>query len=203
MNGISGNNALKRDVSVARGDKPASVCRVGYCGPRSRELPTAALKCAVTGKKPSGIPYGKERKRELAEAEKLVRRKYGKKRSRYFLMYFASISFCALVFTGILFRQAQIMEMNYQNVRLEREINRIRTDTESIREEFAGTADMSLIRKIAAEELGMRKPASSQIITVVIPKGDRVILSSQDTGADIADLDSMFENVEGFFKTMR
>ena len=155
--------------------------------------------------KPAGIPCSPDGRNRLVSEEHKVHRKYNKSRSHHFLMYLAAISFAALVFTGILYRQAQIMEMNYQNVKLEREIRQVRTETERIKEEFVGAVDLSSIRRIAIEELGMREPASSQIVSVTIPAGDRVVIDTSDVGSDAVDvdLDNMFDNLEGFFKTMR
>ncbi|MHB8963190.1 MAG: hypothetical protein ACYC5K_08570 [Saccharofermentanales bacterium] len=155
--------------------------------------------------KPAGIPYGADRRDRLVSDEHKIQRKFNKSRSHHFLMYLAAISFAALVFTGILYRQAQIMEMNYLNVKLEREISQVKTETERIKEEFVDTVDLSSIRRIAIEELGMREPASSQIVSVTIPAGDRVVIETSDTGSDAVDvdLDNMFDNLEGFFKTMR
>lgn len=155
--------------------------------------------------KPAGIPFSADRKRMLITEQNLVHRKFSKDRNKNFLMYLFAISFAALVFTGILYRQAQIMEMNYQNVRLENEINQVKTESERIKEEFVDAVDLSSIRKIAIEELGMREPASSQIVSVTIPAGDRVVIDTAGSGngTDNVDLDNMFDNLEGFFKTMR
>lgn len=155
--------------------------------------------------KPAGIPFDAEERRRLIAQENQVQRRFSKSRNHHFLMYLAAVAFAALVFTGILYRQTQIMEMNYQNVKLEREISQVRTETERIKEEFVDTVDLSAIRRIAIEELGMRVPASSQVVTVSIPAGDRVVIDTEGSGSDAgdADLDNMFDNLEGFFKTMR
>ena len=155
-------------------------------------------------RRPAGIPFDADVRRQLARHEVKVHRHHSRNRIARFLMYLAAISFVALVFTGILLRQAQIMEMNYQNVRLERDISRLRTETESIKEEFVKSVDPAVIRRIAVEELGMREPATAQIVYVTIPAGDKVVVDFSDDIGDLdADLEGMFDNVEGFFKTMR
>ena len=51
----------------------------------------------------------------------------------------------------------------------------------------------------------MREPAETQKLSVSVPNGDRVILAAEVTETqDDYDLDNrLFENLEGFFKTMR
>ncbi|MFA7205709.1 MAG: hypothetical protein WC102_05180, partial [Saccharofermentanales bacterium] len=111
----------------------------------------------------------------------------------------------ALAFTGVLSRYGKILVMNYSNVRIEREIRQINIETGNIREEFVKAVDPVKLRETAINELGMREPAASQKLLVSIPNGDRIVLGggSAEETSNTNETDKLFDNLEGFFKTMR
>lgn len=124
---------------------------------------------------------------------------------------FAMISFIALVtaitfaFAGILIRNSQLLEMNYANVKLEREISQMEKQTSILKEELAKKTNLDTIRQIATEQLLMQEPGQKQIATVVIPQTDVLIVESSEPKKDLMndDMNEVFGNLEGFFKRFR
>ncbi len=111
----------------------------------------------------------------------------------------------AAVFSGVLYRNSQILEMNYANVKIEKEIARIEKEENQIKEELSKKTDLNVIRTLAIERLGMQDPGQRQIVQVTVPEGDRLILGSEneDAAGENAQLSSVLTNIEGFFKTIR
>ena len=116
----------------------------------------------------------------------------------------AAVSILTAVFAGILYRNSKILEMNYANVRIEREIKQIEKEKNQLKEELSKKTDLAVIRSLAIEKLGMQDPGQKQISLVVIPAGDRMIIDNdaQTDGRDTR-LSSALTNIEGFFKTLR
>jgi len=114
-------------------------------------------------------------------------------------------SIIAITFAGILYQYSRIMELNYANVSIEREIKQIAKDDNQLKEELAKKTDLILIRTLAVERLGLQDPGIKQIVNVSIPVSDRVIIENNDSNVrgDDAILSNAFNNIEGFFKTIR
>ena len=82
------------------------------------------------------------------------------------------------VFALVVYRQAMILEMNFANLSVERQITKINQETSQISESLAQKTNLDLIRHQAIDRLGLQDPARSQIITVAIPDSDRVVFAS-------------------------
>lgn len=114
------------------------------------------------------------------------------------------ISVVAAVYGLVVYRQAMILEANFENLKIERNIGKMEQECSQIRESLAQKTNLDLIRQRAIHEIGLQDPAQSQIVRVIVPNTDRVIYASGN--ADLAEqnayLSSIFTNIEGFFKTM-
>jgi hypothetical protein len=110
----------------------------------------------------------------------------------------------AAVFALVVYRQAMILEMNFQNLSVERQITKINQENGQISEDLAQKTNLDLIRHVAVERLGLQDPARSQIATVTIPDTDRVVFASPAAGNpdEEAYLASVFSTIEGYFKTL-
>jgi len=136
---------------------------------------------------------------------KKIRSKMARQRA---LAIFSVIILVALVtasFSGILIRQSRILELNYANARLEREIVMLENESKSIREELAKRTNLEEIREIAVSRLMMQDPGERQIRKVVIPKTDVLIVHycSVSQTKTTGDMDEVFNNLEGFFRRVR
>ncbi len=196
----SGNNAYKKDLN-----RPEAGCRnsavFGECG----ITPDKSKAKVSPRRKTRRLVIHREAAVRIAAAEHAVQKKYARRRFLNYVSVVLIIAAVTLAYIGILNRSGRILEMNYANVRLEREIRQVNIESGNIREEFVKTVDPAYLRSAAINDLGMREPAQAQKLTVSVPNGDRVILAAEvpETKDDYG-LDSrLFENLEGFFKTMR
>ena len=114
------------------------------------------------------------------------------------------IALVASVYGVIVYRQARILEENFANVRIERTISKLDQESNQISEALAQKTNLDLIRRRAINEIGLQDPARSQVISVFVPDTDRVVYASANAGAADREayLNSVFTNVEGFFKTL-
>lgn len=196
----SGNNAYKKDFN-----RPEAGCRnsvvFGECG-----ITHDKSKAKVSPRRETRrLVIHREAAVRIAAAEHAVQKKYARRRFLNYVSVVLIIAAVTFAYIGILNRSGRILEMNYSNVRLEREIKQVNIESGNIREEFVKTVDPSYLRSAAINDLGMREPAQAQKLTVSIPNGDRVILAAEvpETEDDVGLDSKLFENLEGFFKTMR
>ena len=108
------------------------------------------------------------------------------------------------VFALVVYRQAHILEMNFYNLSVERQITKLDQDSSQIKESLAQQTNLDLIRQLAISRLGLQDPAGSQIILVDMPDTDRVVFSGSSSVStdNEAYLASVFTTLEGYFKSM-
>ncbi len=200
MYATSGNNAYKAalqpEIRICRND-----LTYGVCGNTRSGGPVKTVSASGTRR----IRIVKEDVKAMAASEHAIQKKYSRRRSAFCAVVILLISLTALTYIGILQRNAAILEMNYANVRIEREIKQIGVESGNIREEFVKVVDPVKLRQQAIEELGMREPASVQMMSVSVPNGDRIIYDAASplNSGDNDIYGNLFEDLEGFFKTMR
>ena len=146
--------------------------------------------------------------REQSEEERieaLYHRQMARQRISRIFACAVAVSIVTAAFAGILYRNSRILELNYANVKLEKEITQIEKEENQIKEELSKKTDLNSIRTLAIERLGMQDPGQKQIILVSIPTGDRLIMGSDagDNSDENTQLSSALTNIEGFFKTIR
>jgi cell division protein FtsL len=141
---------------------------------------------------------------QLQEKARQIRRTMAVRRLRSLVGLITLILAVTGIFGGILYRQARILEMNFANLRLEREISKTNQLSGQISESLARETNLEQIRREAVERLGLQEPAQKQIVTVYIPNSDRVVYASaaQQKISDEARLSHAFAEIEGFFKTL-
>lgn len=151
---------------------------------------------------PQRIPLQTQSEEERITAS--FHRDMARQRTGRIFACIAAVSILTAAFAGILYRNSKILEMNYANVRIEREIKQIKKEENQLKEELSKKTDLAVIRSLAIEKLGMQDPGQKQISLVVIPTGDRMIIGNdaQTDGGDTR-LSSALTNIEGFFKTLR
>ena len=200
MYATSGNNAVKNyDHPYMR--SCSGDVRYGICGSQSKSHKAKVIPVGKTKR----IKIRKEHQQMIAASERAIQNKYARRRLMNTAAVIMLICATALAFTGVLSRYGKILVMNYSNVRIEREIRQINIETGNIREEFVKAVDPVKLRETAINELGMREPAASQKLLVSIPNGDRIVLGggSAEETSNTNETDKLFDNLEGFFKTMR
>lgn len=135
----------------------------------------------------------------------LFRRQMARQRIGRMLACVFAVSIITATFAGILYRSSQILELNYANVKIERELKLIEKEGNQLKEELSKKTDLKLIRSLAVERLGMQDPGQKQIVLVAIPVSDRMIIENASEGKPAGDtqLSTALTNIEGFFKTIR
>lgn len=114
------------------------------------------------------------------------------------------IAVISAVYGLVVYRQAMILEANFDNLKIERSIAKMKQESSQIRESLAQRTNLDLIRRLAIDELGLQDPARSQVVNVYVPDTDRVVYAASNSGIAEQDayLGNIFSNVEGFFKTV-
>jgi hypothetical protein len=136
---------------------------------------------------------------------KQLHSKMTKERVGFYAPTFLAIIIVALAFSGILVRSSDILKLNYANVTLEKQIAQYENETKQIREELAKKTDLKVVRTIAVDRLRMQDPGQKQIVNVIIPQTDSLILNNESDAAESKDVQmgNIYNNIEGFFKTVR
>lgn len=135
----------------------------------------------------------------------LLHRQMAKQRIGQIFACILAVSIISAVFAGILYRNSNILEQNYANIKIEREIKRIYMENDQLKEEMAKKTDLALIRKMAVSRMGMQDPGLHQIVRVSIPVSDRIVIEADGKDVEDADtaLNNTFNNIEGYFRTIR
>jgi hypothetical protein len=183
-----GNLALqRRRAPVAR---PANQIEV----PQTREFKMRRIPVSITA-----APEAAHRAKARSIQRSLTRQR---------LKLLLSVTLIFMVVTGIfalvVYRQAMILELNFANGSIERQISRIEQNNSQISESLAQKTNLDLIRQQAVSRLGLQDPAHTQIITVKLPDSDRVVYASAASSGvnDQVYLAGVLSSIEGYFRTI-
>ena len=133
-----------------------------------------------------------------------VRRTLTRQRIRLLCSIVLLVFLVTGIFAMVVYRQAMILEANFQNLRVERQLLLKNQEISQIRESLAQKTNLDEIRRQAIGRLGLQDPARSQIITVAVPDSDRVVFAAPVAASadDEAYLASAYTTIEGYFKTL-
>lgn len=171
----------------------------------TRTTGNLALKWESDPRRPAAPMTGTPDIRPFPSARELALRRQRARRRAFRL---ACMILCTAAFAGLfgslVYRQSEIMRLNYENTKIAAAIRLADQSTRQIREELAGRTDLERIRALAIERLGMQDPGTRQIVRVDIPRSDRLVTSEQPGESTTeARLQAILENLEGFFRTIR
>lgn len=135
---------------------------------------------------------------------RIVRRALTRQRLRLLCSVVLLVFMVTGIFAMVVYRQAMILEANFQNLRQERQLMLKNQEISQIRESLAQKTNLDDIRRQAIDRLGLQDPARSQIITVAVPDSDRVVFAAPIAASadDEAYLASAYTTIEGYFKTL-
>ena len=186
MHDSNGNLALKYKQIPAR----------PTLRPVRRTVPVKTRRIPVTATPtPEMVAYAQAR---------TIRRTLTRQRLRLLCSVVLVVFLVTGIFAAVVYRQAMILETNFLNLRLERQLALKNQEISQISESLAGKTNLDDIRRQAMDRLGLQDPARSQIITVTLPVSDRVVFAMPLAASadDEAYLASAFLTIEGFFKTL-
>ncbi len=102
-------------------------------------------------------------------------RNNAKLKTKILLNIFLVFGMCAI----IMFRYAQISQINYDSNKLNSEYTALQNENARISIEIEKAMDLNSIRETAEAKLKMHKPTKSQIVYVSVPKEDVTILATK------------------------
>lgn len=123
---------------------------------------------------------------------KKVARNNARLKSRIVFNIFIMFAMCAI----IMFRYAQISQLNYNNNQLTKQYISLQNENARLALDIEKAMDLNNIREVAENRLAMHKPDKSQIIYVSVPKKDVIILANKEESK----LALMFKDVQNSVK---
>jgi len=123
---------------------------------------------------------------------KKVARSNTKVKSKILFNIFIIFGMCAI----IMFRYAQISQLNYDTNKLSKEYVAMQNENDLIVFEIDKAMGLESIREIAENNLNMHKPDKSQIVYVNVPMEDVTILASKEQSKVLV----MFKYIENNIK---
>jgi len=103
-------------------------------------------------------------------------RSNAKLKSKIVFNIFIIFGMCAI----IMFRYAQISQLNYDSNKLSKQHVTIQNENKRISIEIEKAMSLKNIREVAENNLNMHKPDKSQIVYVNVPREDLTILANKD-----------------------
>lgn len=143
---------------------------------------------------------------DVYEENKLLKakRQYKSNRKVKLKMVMAIIAVLAAGLT-VMWRYAIITQMSYEISQREADYNKLRNDNAMLRVKIETATDLTEVKEVAENKLGMRMPDKSQIVYVKIPRNDyTVLMETQDEASDEGSIFKAVLNkvqgLAGFFK---
>jgi Tfp pilus assembly protein PilN len=129
-------------------------------------------------KKNKADPSTESKRRQIIlDNYKRKERSISRKRLKETIAVLTGIAIVAVMFGSVLFKQAQITSLNFQNNAAQKRISALNQESAQLREFLISGADLEQIRMEATERLEMQEPGSQQIVSVELPETDKLITS--------------------------
>lgn len=185
MNESIGNLALKKRRPAAPRQK-AQVLPLRPTVIKTKRIPASEVQ--------------QERRTEQIRSRQ-IRRCLARQRLKMLASVISVVFIIAGLFSFIVYRQAMIVEQNFENLALERRITLLEQENSQLSEMLAQKTNLDYIRHQAIEQMGLQDPARSQIVTVYVPDTDRVVFHGSSTRQteEEAYLNHVYNTLEGFF----
>ena len=129
----------------------------------------------VHGSVAEKLKYDPYEENKVLKSKKVARNK-SKIKLKIILSIFLIFGLCAV----IMFKFAQISQMNYDNSKLEKQYEQLRNENARLSLDILEAMDLTKIRDIAENDLKMHKPEKSQIVYINVPREDKIILANKE-----------------------
>ncbi|MDF2987187.1 MAG: cell division protein FtsL [Eubacterium sp.] len=129
---------------------------------------------------------------------KKVARNNAKLKKRIVVHIFLIFGMCAI----IMFRYAQISQMNYDNNQLSKEYVTLQNENARQSIEILNAMDLNKIRDVAEKRLNMHKPEKSQIVYINVPKQDVTLLAAKEESKVTVVVKYMETNIKKFLNIL-
>lgn len=97
----------------------------------------------------------------------------------------------------LMYRFALITEINYKVTNMETEYNNLRNENSRLKVSIEKRLDLTQIREIAENKLGMQKPDKYQIVYLNVPKSDFTVVNNEYI-SNMEAKKGMFASLEDF-----
>ena len=125
---------------------------------------------------------------------KKIARSNAKVKTKIVFIIFMIFSMCGI----IMFRYAQISQLNYQSNQLTKQYTELQNENSNAALEINNAMSLSKIIDVAENKLGMHKPNKSQIIYVEVPTKDVTILASKEKSKIAETFENIGDGVKNF-----
>ncbi len=132
----------------------------------------------VHGSVAEQLKYDPYEENKVLKSKKVARSK-SKIKLKIILSIFLIFGLCAV----IMFKFAQISQMNYDNSKLQKQYEQLRNENARLSLDILEAMDLTKIRDIAENDLKMHKPEKSQIVYINVPREDKIILANKEETA--------------------
>lgn len=129
---------------------------------------------------------------------KKTARSNAKLKSKIIIYIFIIFGMCAT----IMFRYAQISQLNYENNKLSKQYVIMMNDNARISFEILKSRDLNAIQEVAENKLYMHKPDKSQIVYVKVPKEDMIILANKEQPKYLVMFKDVTNNIKKFLNIL-
>jgi hypothetical protein len=177
---------------------------LAYSGPGAepvRKRPDVAARRVVTPLFPSA-----ENPRTEARSRAL-QRGVTRRRLRNILAALLCVVAISGVFAILLYKQSQIMAAQFAITEMEIRIEKLAQEKAMLDEEIMKKLDLSRVRLLAIERLGMQETGRNKTVSVGAISADMVILNAAGSSGPQQDdplkLAAILGNLEGFFKKLK
>lgn len=106
------------------------------------------------------------------------------------------------MFATIMFRYAQISQLNYDNNKLSKEYVQLQNENTRLAFDIEKAMDLNNIREVAENNLSMHKPDKSQIVYVSIPKKDVTIVATKEQSKMAAAFEDFGASIKKFLNLL-
>lgn len=143
----------------------------------------------------------KERCKSLLIEHRLKEHTISLKRAREAFFVILGICVATMMFASVLYMQAQITALNYQNNSAHRRIEKIHQETAQLKEAMIASADLDQIRIEATERLGMQDPGAYQTVSLKLPGSDKLVSGKayNKAYASSADVEQAKEDLANYY----
>lgn len=99
---------------------------------------------------------------------------------------------------AVMYRYAIITEMSYEISQKENDFSELRNENAILKVQIETETDLTDIREIAENRLGMQTPDKSQIVYIKVPRNDyTVVMDTRDDAGDGGILNGIISKVSG------
>lgn len=125
---------------------------------------------------------------------KKTARSNSKIKTKIVFIIFIIFGMCSI----IMFRFAQISQLNYESNKLSKQYVAMMNENELLKYDINKATSLENIREVAENKLKMHKPDKSQIVYVNIPKEDLIILANKEESKYLVMFKDVTNNIKKF-----